>query len=170
LTPATRVRPKSWRATARPRFFAPAELARTELEQSMASLRWRTACWLVWITFSSSILPVAASERAFPFDRQLMLDVAPMRGSKRIPILEIAEDGAATIDLWCTSVRAAATIGTDSITIVADAPQPAQCTPERQSSDDGLLAALAQVTNWRRSGEVVELIGATTLRFRLMTN
>ena len=32
------------------------------------------------------------------------------------------------------------------------------------------LAALAQVTNWRRNGEVVEFIGATTLRFRLMTN
>ena len=35
----------------------------------------------------------------------------------------------------------------------------------------GLLAALAQVTSWRRNGEVVELIQApATLRFRLMTN
>jgi META domain len=137
---------------------------------TMVCLRWRAACWLVWVMFSSSILPVAASESAFPFDRELMLDVAPMRGSKRVPILEIAENGAATIDLWCTSVRAAANVGDDSITIVPDTPQPAQCTPERQSSDDSLLAALAQVTNWRRNGEVVEFIGATTLRFRLMTN
>ena len=42
--------------------------------------------------------------------------------------------------------------------------------PERQSGDEDLLAALAQVTNWRRSGDVIELQGATTLRFRLMTN
>jgi len=139
-------------------------------ETTMVCLRWRAACWLAWAALSSSILPVAASESVFPFDRELMLDVAPMRGSKRVPILEIDQNGAVSIDLWCTSVRAAATIGDASITIVADAPQPAQCTPERQSSDDSLLAALAQVTNWRRSGDVVELIGATTLRFRLMTN
>ena len=48
--------------------------------------------------------------------------------------------------------------------------EPAQCAPERQSGDENLLAALAQVTNWRRSGDVIELRGATTLRFRLMTN
>ena len=33
-----------------------------------------------------------------------------------------------------------------------------------------LLAALAQVTNWKRDGNVIELRGAATLRFRLMTN
>jgi hypothetical protein len=32
------------------------------------------------------------------------------------------------------------------------------------------LAALAQMTNWRRRGDVIELRGATTLRFRLLTN
>jgi hypothetical protein len=40
----------------------------------------------------------------------------------------------------------------------------------RQSGDENLLSALAQVTNWRRDGNVIELRGATTLRFRLMTN
>jgi hypothetical protein len=32
------------------------------------------------------------------------------------------------------------------------------------------LAALMQVTNWRRNGELIELLGTTALRFRLMTN
>jgi len=45
-----------------------------------------------------------------------------------------------------------------------------QCEPERQSRDENLLAALTQVTNWRRNGELIELLGATPLRFRLMTN
>jgi hypothetical protein len=45
-----------------------------------------------------------------------------------------------------------------------------QCAPERQNGDEKLLAALVQVTNWRRTGDVVELSGSTTLRFRLMTN
>ncbi len=117
-----------------------------------------------------SLTPAMASDRAFPFDRELMLDAAPMPGSKRIPILEIDANGAASIDLWCVSLRGQASVGADTISIVPGPAQPSQCAPDRQSGDDNLLAALAQVTNWRRQGDVIELIGATTLRFHLMTN
>ena len=136
----------------------------------MTGLRRRFAGYFVCAVVSMSIWPALASDRAFPFDHELMLDTAPMPGSKRVPILEIAENGAASIDLWCARVRGQASIGEDSITIVAGPIEPAQCAPERQSGDENLLAALAQVTNWRRSGDVIELRGATTLRFRLMTN
>jgi hypothetical protein len=97
-----------------------------------------------------------AAENAFPFGTGLMLDVEPLYGSKRIPMIEI--------------VHASATVGENSITIVAEPAEPGQCTPERQSGDQTLLAALSQVTNWRRDGDVIELIGPTTLRFRAMTN
>jgi len=99
-----------------------------------------------------------------------MLDAAPMRGSKRVPMLEIAENGAVAIDLWCASASAQAVIADHSISIAPDDVQNAQCEPDRQSRDAELLAALAQITNWRRNGEVVELLGVTPLRFRLMTN
>ena len=111
-----------------------------------------------------------AADSAFPFGTGLMLDVEPLYGSKRIPMIEIQDDGTAAIDLWCASVHAAATVGENSITIVAEPAEPAQCTPDRQSGDERLLAALSQVTNWRRDGDVIELIGPTTLRFRAMTN
>ncbi len=136
----------------------------------MASLRRRFACCLVCAIVSSSIWPAIASESAFPFDRELMLDVAPMRGSRRVPIMQIGENGAASIDLWCATARAEANVGQGSISIVPGEVQQAQCAPERQSGDADLLAALAQVTNWRRRGDVIELQGATTLRFRLLTN
>jgi hypothetical protein len=136
----------------------------------MVSLRRRFAGCLVCALASSSIWPAIAGEHAFPFDRELMLDAAPMSGSKRVPVLQIAENGAAAIDLWCASARGQANIGEDTITFVAGAVQPAQCAPERQSGDENLLAALGQVTNWRRRGDIIELRGATTLRFRLMTN
>jgi len=136
----------------------------------MTNLRRRFAGYLVCALVSTPICPAMASDRAFPFDRELMLDTAPMPGSKRVPIIEIAENGAASIDLWCARARGQASIGADSITIVTGPIEPAQCAPERQSGDEDLLAALAQVTNWRRSGDVIELRGATTLRFRLMTN
>ena len=111
-----------------------------------------------------------AGDRSFPFDRDLMLDAAPMRGSKRIPMLQIEDNGTASIDLWCASVHASATVGETSITIVAEPAEPAQCTPERQSGDETLLTALSQVTTWRRNGEVIELVGPTTLHYREMTN
>jgi len=147
----------------------------------------RAACWLAGAGFTGKLLAVAllagadfavtmlpavASEKPFPFGSELILDAAPMRGSKRIPMLEIEEGGQASLDLWCASLPAQATVGDDgSISIVpSPAAAPAQCTPERQSGDDSLLAALSQVTGWRRYGDTVELSGATPLRFRLMTN
>jgi len=115
------------------------------------------------------LVPAQASE-PFPFGSELMLDAAPMPGSKRVPMLEIDDDGVAVIDLWCASLRGRATVGDDSITIVPSQMQSTQCEPERQASDAALLAALADITQWRRAGDVIELSGSTTLRFRLMTN
>lgn len=114
--------------------------------------------------------PLVLAGDSFPFGATLMLDAAPMRGSKRIPMLEIAENGAASIDLWCASARAQAVVTDNSISISPGDLQNTQCESDRQSRDAELLAALAQVTNWRRHGDVVEFQGATPLRFRLMTN
>lgn len=136
----------------------------------MFRLTRRCGGWLSCLLVFGLVLPAAASERSFPFDRELMLDVAPMPGSKRVPIIEIDANGAASIDLWCASLRGQASVGEDSISIVPGPIQPAQCAADRQSGDENLLAALAQVTNWKRIGDVIELRGATTLRFRLMTN
>lgn len=124
--------------------------------------------------------PAAAGE-PFPFGSELMLEASPIHGSKRIPMLEIEDDGSASIDLWCTSLRGQATVTDGSITIVPGAPtslvpgQPAdaqavQCDPDRQASDTALLSELGQVTKWRRSGDIIELSGPATLRYRLMTN
>ena len=135
----------------------------------MASLRRRFACGLVCVLLAAAIEPAFASD-VFPFGRELILDAAPMRGSKRIPILEIGENGAASINLWCASARGQANVSADSITIVTEPVEPAQCAPERQSRDESLLAALTQVTNWRRHGDTIEFLGATNLRFRLMNN
>lgn len=110
------------------------------------------------------------NEQSFPFGSELMLDVAPMYGSKRVPMIEIEENGVASIDLWCASAQAQVSVGNGSITIAPGDIAPAQCTPERQTGDQDLMAALSQVTNWRRDGDIIEFVGPSTLRFRLMTN
>ncbi|HLN38409.1 MAG TPA: META domain-containing protein [Xanthobacteraceae bacterium] len=127
-------------------------------------------CVLIAVLLLGPLGLARAADSAFPFGTELMLDVEPLYGSKRIPMLQIEDDGTASIDLWCASVHASATVGENSITIVAEPADPGQCTAERQSGDQTLLAALSQVTNWRRDGDVIELIGPTTLRFRAMTN
>jgi hypothetical protein len=128
-------------------------------------------CWRALLVLLCLLLaqPLAAGD-SFPFGTTLMLDAAPVRGSKRIPMLEIAENGAASIDLWCASTRAQAVVADSSISISPGDLQNSQCEPDRQARDAELLAAVAQVTNWRRYGDVIELLGVTPLRFRLMTN
>jgi hypothetical protein len=136
----------------------------------MFSVTRRYGLQLCCVLVCGLALPAIASEPSFPFDREMMLDVAPMPGSKRIPIIEIDSNGAASIDLWCANLRGQASVGGDSISIIPGTVQPAPCSADRQSGDENLLAALTQVTNWKRTGNVIELRGATTLRFRLMTN
>src|ERR1700738_3393565 len=114
-------------------------------------------CVLIAAVLLSPLGLACAAENAFPFGTGLMLDVEPLYGSKRIPMIRTEDTGPAAIDLWCSSVHASATVGENSITIVAEPAEPGQCTPERQSGDETLLAALSQVTNWRRDGDVIEL-------------
>jgi hypothetical protein len=136
----------------------------------LASLAVLTALYALT---GPTLRPAQANE-PFPFGSELMLDAAPMRGSKRVPIIQIEDNGAASIDLWCASLKAQATVGDAAITIVPGGDQPTystQCDPDRQARDADLLAALTQATGWRwRGGEIIELTGATPLRFRRLAN
>src|SRR5262245_27517741 len=96
---------------------------------------------------------VAEAQAAFPYDRDSRLDVKPMRGSKRIPGLEIGANGDATIDLWCNSVQAKLVVAADTITILTAQPPEMSCPPDRARGDEELLATLNEVTNWRMEGE-----------------
>jgi heat shock protein HslJ len=111
-----------------------------------------------------------ASAQEFPFERELLLDAAPMRGSKRVPGLEVNSSGQATIDLWCKSGGGQVIVAGDTITIIPGEMRPAQCSPEQTRGDEEMLAALAQVTHWQSEGDVLILVGPTVLRFRSTTN
>ena len=114
-----------------------------------------------------------AAAELFPFDRELLLDAAPMRPGKRMPILNVEPNGSARIDLWCRTVAARVESSDASIKIepgpLPDSPpemqSAGQCTPERMQADEELLATLAQVTNWRRDGENIVLEGPKVFTF-----
>lgn len=129
------------------------------------------ACAALALVLSSGL--ATAADR-FPFDHELLLDAAPMRPAKRMPILTVEPNGNAKIDLWCRTVPARVEISDATIKIEAgplpeDLPamqSAGQCTPERMQADEEMLAALVQVTGWRREGESVVLVGSRELKFR----
>lgn len=110
----------------------------------------------------------------FPFDQELLLDAAPIRPGKRMPVLTVEPNGNAKIDLWCRTVSARIEMS-DSAIKIEPGPLPeglpemmsmGQCTPERMQADEELLGALIQVTGWRRQGDGILLEGPNTLEFR----
>ena len=106
----------------------------------------------------------------FPFGMELTLDAAPMRGSKRVPRIEIAENGQAQVDLWCKSAAGQFSIANDSVIFIPGQVQDNNCPEDRATADDVLLATLAEMTNWKRQGDRLTLTGKQTLRFLLLTN
>jgi heat shock protein HslJ len=128
--------------------------------------------WLSRLAFCALIgLPGAASAQSqFPFDSELIMEVAPMRGSKRIPNMDVAANGAIALEMWCNRVEGQIVVAADTVTVLTGQATQRECPPERAAGDQQLLAALAEVTNWRRRGDTLELIGPRPLRFRLPTN
>jgi heat shock protein HslJ len=111
-----------------------------------------------------------ADQNNFPFGRELLLDASPMRGSKRIPNMDVAANGAIALEMWCNRVEGQLVVAADTITVLTGQATNRQCSPERLRGDEELLVALHDVTKWRRQGDVVVLIGLQTLRFGLPTN
>jgi hypothetical protein len=123
------------------------------------------------VAFVALLLFVSAAQaQDFPFDRDLVLDARPMRGSKRVPILSVDASRQAQIDLWCKRGSGQAVIAGDTITIIIGAMRDEPCTSERAQADEDLIAALTQVTNWSFRGDVVTFTGGVTLRFRAAAN
>jgi len=136
---------------------------------------------IAWCVLAAGLLAAWVPSRAaepFPFDQELLLDVRPMPPVKRVPVLLVEPNGAATIDLWCQTVKGRVQLS-DSAIRIEPGPLPVglprymsdgQCTPERMQADQEVLAEMAQVTGWRRQGDIVVLIGPRTFRYRLGTN
>ena len=144
----------------------------TRLVETSRRIGFRAAA--VSALLLGSLAAGLASDNRFPVDQELLLDAAPMRPGKRMPSLTVAADGNAIIDLWCKSVSGRVELADTAIRIEAGAlpdtlprwMSAGQCTPARMRADEEVLAALTQVTAWRRQGPVLVLLGPTTLKFR----
>jgi heat shock protein HslJ len=114
------------------------------------------------------IAPVQAQE--FPFGLEMTLDASRMPGSKRIPSLDIGDNGEVVLELWCKGGKGQFSVAGNTIVFVPGAMENRSCPPDRAQADDDLIAALSDAGTWRRQGDYVTLIGAKPLRFRINTN
>jgi hypothetical protein len=112
----------------------------------------------------------AGAEEGFPFGLEMTLDAARQPGSKRIPTLEVGDNGEATLDLWCKSGKGQFSVAGNTVIFVPGPLQDRDCPPARAQADDELVAALSEAATWKRQGVLISFIGTTSLRFRLLTN
>src|SRR5687767_1892732 len=87
--------------------------------------------------FLAAIAP-AQAQSGFPFDREMLLEVKPMPGSRRVPMLEVQANGRASVDLWCHSAIADVTVSANEIKFNFLSAKAENCTPERGELDEAM--------------------------------
>jgi hypothetical protein len=124
---------------------------------------------LVLAAAALSAVPAGADE-GFPFGFEMTLDAARQPGSKRLPTLEIGDNGEATLELWCKGGKGQFSVAGNTVIFVAGPLQDRSCAPTQAQADDELLGALTEAATWKRQGDSVSFIGARSLRFHINTN
>jgi len=136
---------------------------------SVKNVARRIAVSLVSLTAALNIGPARADD-GFPFGMAMTMDVAQQPGSKRLPNVEIGDNGEAVLELWCKGGKGQFSVAGNTVIFVAGPLEDRACPRARAQADDELVAALSEATNWKRQGDFVSFIGAKTLRFHLDTN
>src|SRR3569623_2367334 len=113
-------------------------------------------------------MPSRAEE--FPFGFEMTLDAPQMAGARRLPTLEIGDNGEAKLDLWCKSGRGQFSVAGDTVIFMPGEMTDSACSPTLAQADDALVANLGAAVIWKRQGDAVSFIGTTTLRFRVNSN
>jgi hypothetical protein len=112
----------------------------------------------------------AKADDEFPFGFEMTLDVARQPGSKRLPTLEIGDNGEVILELWCKGGKGQFSVAGNSVIFVAGPLEDRSCPPARAQADDDLVAALGEAATWKRQGDIVSFIGTKSLRFHINTN
>lgn len=122
------------------------------------------------LLFAAVLATAPAGAQEFPFGLEMTLDASRMPGSKRIPSLDIGDNGEVVLELWCKGGKGQFSVAGNTIVFVPGAMENRNCPPDRAQADDDLIAALGEAATWRRQGDYVTLIGTKQLRFRINTN
>ncbi|MBP0110825.1 MULTISPECIES: META domain-containing protein [Bradyrhizobium] len=127
----------------------------------------RLVCAVVAMLAMSTL---ARAEEGFPFGTEMTLEALPQAGSKRIPNIEIGDNGEVVLELWCKGGKGQFSVAGNTVIFVPTQIQDRSCPPAKAQADDELVAALGSVETWKRQGDVLMLTGPKPLRFRVNGN
>jgi heat shock protein HslJ len=132
----------------------------------MVSFKWMACAAAAVLAMSA----VARAEEGFPFGAEMTLEAVPQPGSKRIPNIEIGDNGEVVLELWCKGGKGQFSVAGNTVIFVPGQIQDRACPPAKAQADDDLVAALSSVETWKRQGDMLTLIGPKPLRFRANGN
>lgn len=112
----------------------------------------------------------AQAADGFPFGTEMTLEALPLPGSKRVPNIEIGDNGEVVLELWCKAAKGQFSVAGNTVIFVPAQVQDRSCPPVKAQADDELVAALADAATWKRQGEIVTFVGTKQLRFRINGN
>jgi hypothetical protein len=141
---------------------------RAQMKSAITVVR-RAGAALVFVAAALQAVPAQADDE-FPFGLEMTLDVARQPGSKRLPTLEIGDNGEVALELWCKGGKGQFSVAGNTVIFVAGPLEDRACPPARAQADDDLIAALSAAATWKRQGDFVSFMGAKTLRFSVNTN
>src|SRR5215813_4987776 len=88
------------------------------------------------LLMAPAISEIARAEEGFPFGMEMTLDAARMPGSKRVPNLDIGDNGEVILELWCKGGKGQFSVAGNSVIFVAGAFEARSCPPDRAQADD----------------------------------
>jgi hypothetical protein len=143
------------------------EEMRAEMKSAIMFLRQAGAALVLVAALQAA---PARADDGFPFGLEMTLDVARQPGSKRLPNLEIGDNGEVVLELWCKGGKGQFSVAGNTVIFVAGPLEDRACPPARAQADDDLIAGLSEAATWKRQGDFVSFIGTKSLRFRINTN
>src|SRR5580700_695131 len=91
----------------------------------------------------------ALADSGFPFGLEMTLDAGRQPGSKRVPDLEIGDNGEAILELWCKGGKGQFSVAGNTVIFVAGALEDRACPPALAQADDDLVAVLSEAGTWK---------------------
>ena len=102
---------------------------------SMTGFVRQAAIALVLAAAAFHSIPACADEE-FPFGMVMTLDAARQPGSKRVPNMEIGDNGEAVLELWCKGGKGQFSVAGNTVIFVAGADGRRQLLRRRDGQDD----------------------------------
>src|SRR5580698_195253 len=73
----------------------------------------------------------AGADEGFPFGLEMTLDAARQPGSKRVPTLEIGDNGEAVLELWCKGGKGQFSVAGNTVIFVPGPLEDRACPPAK---------------------------------------